>query len=42
MPEGGSIILNGVIVASKGLSSNSVYKRHKAPSVRSRGHGQRT
>ena len=30
MPEGGSIILNASIVASKGLSSNSVYSATKA------------
>jgi len=30
MPEGGSIILNASIVASKGLSSNSVYSAQKA------------
>jgi NAD(P)-dependent dehydrogenase (short-subunit alcohol dehydrogenase family) len=30
MPDGGSIILNASIVASKGLSSNSVYSATKA------------
>jgi len=30
MPDGGSIILNASIVASKGFSSNSVYSATKA------------
>jgi NAD(P)-dependent dehydrogenase (short-subunit alcohol dehydrogenase family) len=42
LPDGASIILNASIVASKGLPGNSVYSATKPPSVRSRGHGQRT
>ena len=41
LPDGASIILNASIVASKGLSSNSVYSATKA-AVRSFGLGQRT
>ena len=41
MPNGASIILNASIVASKGLSSNSVYSATKPRCGRSRGHGRR-
>ncbi len=42
LPDGGSIILNSSIVASKGLPINSVYSATKQPFVRLRGRGQRT
>jgi NADP-dependent 3-hydroxy acid dehydrogenase YdfG len=42
MPDGASIILCASIVASKGLSSNSVYSATKAAVRSSRAPGQRT
>lgn len=42
MPDGGSIILNASIAASKGIANLSVYSQQKPLSVHSRAPGQWT